>query len=76
VGVADFYFALNVTFRFIERKLGKDALHRYWKDLGPRYYAPVTTQWQAGSLQAVADYWRAFFKAEPGTEVTVEQLAD
>ena len=76
VGAADFYFALNATFRFIERKLGKDALRRYWQGLGTRYYAPVTTQWQAGGLRAVADYWRAFFKAEPGAEVTVEQLAD
>ena len=76
VGAADFYFALNATFRFIERKLGKDGLRRYWQDLGTRYYAPVTANWNAGGLLAVADYWRAFFKAEPGAEVTVEQLTD
>lgn len=76
VGAADFYFAFNATFRFIERKLGPDALRRYWHDLGALYYAPVTARWQSGGLSAVADYWRAFFKAEPGAEVAVTQHND
>jgi hypothetical protein len=76
VGAADFYFAFNATFRFIERKLGKEGLRRYWRDLGTRYYAPVTARWQKGGLTAVADYWRAFLKAEPGAEVEIEQAKD
>lgn len=76
VGAADFYFAFNATFRFIERKLGKEGLRRYWRDLGTRYYAPVTARWQKGGLAVVADYWRAFFKAEPGAEVEIHQNAD
>lgn len=76
VGAADFYFAVNATFRFIERRLGKDGLRRYWRDLGTRFYAPVTERWQAGGLAAVADYWRAFFKAEPSAEVEIDLRAD
>jgi len=72
VGAADFYFAINATFRFIEKEFGGDGLRRYWQDLGSRYYAPVTAAWQRGGLPAMADYWRAFFAAEPGTEVSVE----
>jgi len=60
VGAADFYFACNATFRFIDRKLGKEGLRRYWHDLGARYYSPVTARWQKGGLAAVAGYWRAF----------------
>jgi hypothetical protein len=75
VGAADFYFAINATFRFIEKEFGLEGLRRYWQDLGSRYYAPVTAAWQRGGLPAVAGYWRAFFKAEPGAEVAVEETA-
>lgn len=71
VGAADFYFAINATFRFILGKLGMEGLRRYWADLGARYFAPVTQKWTAGGLPAVATYWRAFFAAEPGAEVEV-----
>ena len=37
VGAADFYTAINATFRFIERRLGRDGLLRYWHELGQRY---------------------------------------
>lgn len=70
VGAADFYFGINATFRFILRKFGLAGLRRYWTDLGTRYHAPVSEQWKKG-LPAVADYWREFFAAEPGAEVTV-----
>lgn len=73
VGAADFYFAINATFRFILNNLGMDGLKRYWSDIGQRYFAPVTQQWRTGGLPAVADYWRAFFAAEPGASVNVEQ---
>lgn len=73
VGAADFYTAVNATFRFIERRFGIDGLRAYWQDMGRRYYAPVTERWRAGGLHAVAEHWRAFFKAEPGAEVEVKQ---
>jgi hypothetical protein len=73
VGAADFYLAINATFRFILQRLGVEGLRRYWRDLGTNYYAPVREQWKTGGLPAVAHYWRAFFDAEPGAEVTVTQ---
>ncbi len=73
VGAGGFYTAINATFRFIERKLGRDGLLRYWRELGCQYYAPVTQRWRAGGLKAVASYWRDFFRAEPGGEVEVEE---
>jgi hypothetical protein len=73
VGAADFYLAINATFRFLLKKLGKAGLERYWQDLGRRYLAPVSEQWRAGGLDAVANYWRDFFAAEPGAEVHVEK---
>jgi hypothetical protein len=72
LGAADFYFAINATFRFIEKELGRDSLRRYWQDLGARYYAPVSAAWKLGGLPAVAGYWRAFFAAEPGADVRIE----
>lgn len=76
VGAADFYFAINATFRFILKKLGPDGLRKYWHDLGTRYFAPVIGRWRAGGLPAVADHWRAFFAAEPGAEVQVREFPD
>ncbi len=76
VGAADFCFAINATFGFIHDRLGYDALQRYWHELGSRYYAPVTAAWKRGGLPEVGRYWRAFFDAEPGAEVTVEVAAD
>jgi len=76
VGAGDFYFAINATFRFIEREFGPEGLRRYWEELGARYYAPVTAAWKRGGLAAVGRYWRAFFGAEPGAEVGVEAAAD
>lgn len=76
VGAAGFYTAINATFRFIEARLGREGLLRYWQDLGRRYYAPVSERWKAGGLGAVAAHWRAFFAAEPGADVeVVEQSA-
>ena len=76
VGAADFYFAINATFRFVLERFGPDGLHKYWTDLGTRYFAPVAAQWQIGDLTAVADYWRAFFSAEPNADVEVRQTQD
>jgi len=71
VGAADFYFAINATFRFILKRFGTDGLRRYWRELGTTYMAPVSTIWKKHGLASVADYWRAFFRAEPGGEVEV-----
>ncbi len=76
VGAADFYFAINATFRFIEKHLGRDGLRRYWHELGSSYYALVTAGWKQGGLPSVAKYWRAFFDAEPGAEVQVDEAPD
>lgn len=71
VGAADFYFAINATFRFILNRFGMDGLRQYWTDLGSRYYAPVSAAWRRRGLAAVAAYWKAFFAAEPGAKVEV-----
>jgi hypothetical protein len=76
VGAADFYFAINATFRFIRRHRGDAGLRRYWANLGERYMAPVTELWRQGGLPAVAAYWRDFFAAEPGGDVVVYEEAD
>ena len=72
VGAADFYFAINATFRFVLSKFGLDGLRRYWTELGTQYYAPVTAAWKARGCAGLAAYWRAFFAAEPGAEVRVD----
>jgi len=71
VGAPDFYFAINATFRFILQTLGEESLRRYWTELGSRYFAPITQRWRREGLPGVAAYWRAFFDAEPGSEVDV-----
>ncbi len=76
VGAGDFYFAVNATFRFIEKRSGREGLRRYWHDMGSTYYAPVTALWRHGGLPAVGRYWRAFFDAEPGAEVGVNVAGD
>jgi hypothetical protein len=76
VGAADFYFAINATFHFILRRLGMEGLRRYWTDLGSQYYRPVTKLWKEGGAEAIARYWRDFFKAEPGSTVEVVEHPD
>ena len=76
VGAADFYLAINATFRFVLGKFGIAGLRRYWSDLGMKYFAPVSARWKSGGLPAVAEYWRAFFAAEPGADVAVEEKSD
>jgi hypothetical protein len=75
-GAADFYFAINATFRFIGQRLGEAALRRYWAQLGEEYMAPVWKLWQRDGLDGIASYWRAFFRAEPGSNVRVSREAD
>lgn len=76
VGAADFYCAINATFRFVLRRFGMDGLKNYWTQLGRGYHHLVSLRWREGGLPAVAGHWRAFFQAEPGAVVTVEELED
>lgn len=76
IGAADFYLAINATFRFVLDKSGIGGLRQYWTDLGANYFRPVTARWRTGGLPAVAEYWRAFFAAEPGAEVAVTESPD
>ena len=76
VGAADFYFAINATFRFIQTTLGPESLHRYWRELGASYFAPVSAAWRCGGLAAIGSYWRAFFRAEPGADARVSTAPD
>ena len=76
VGAADFYLAINATFRFVLGKFGIAGLREYWTELGTKYFVPVTARWSAGGLPAVAEYWRAFFAAEPGAVVEVNETND
>lgn len=76
VGHADFYFAINATFRFIKRRHGLEGLRRYWRDLGREYYKPVSERWRQRGLDGVAEYWTAFFKPEPAADVEVSRSAD
>src|SRR3990167_5833630 len=73
VGAADFYFAINATFRFILQRFDLDCLRRYWTDLGTQYYASLATAWKQRGLPGIAVYWRAFFAAEPGAEAQVQE---
>jgi len=75
-GAPDFYYETNARFRFLLRKFGHEGWVRYLGDLGKGYYAPVNKQWQSGGLAAVAQYWRDFFAAEPGSKVDVEEKDD
>lgn len=71
VGAADFYFAINATFRFILARFGLESLRRYWRDLGSNYFAPVSNRWKSKGLAGIEEYFEAFFKAEPDAEVEI-----
>ena len=66
----DFYFAVNATFRHLHDRFGKDALVRYWRDLGRDYYAPRWQKW-TNNTAALADDWRNYFAKEPGADINV-----
>ena len=71
-GAADFYFGINATFRFIRAQFGMPGLIAYWQDLGAGYFKPVWTRWKELGLPGIESYWRAFFAAEPGSNVAVQ----
>jgi hypothetical protein len=72
-GAADFYFAINATFRFVHAQRGREGWVRYLREMAVEYFAPVNTLWREGGLPAVAGYWRAFFAAEPDAKVDVRE---
>jgi hypothetical protein len=72
-GAADFYFAINATFRFLRRHVGEAGFERWLTEMGRDYFAPVNARWREGGLPAVARYWREFFAAEPGADVVVRE---
>jgi hypothetical protein len=74
-GAADFYFAINATFRFIRASFGMEGLKTYWTDLGKTYMKPVWSRWQTKGLEGIEAYWRAFFAAEPGGIVQITRSA-
>lgn len=73
MAAADFYFAINATFRFILDNYGEDALEQYWRAMGDEYYASLADRFREGGLDEVERYWREFFAAEPGGEVEVSR---
>ena len=75
-GSADFYYAINATFRFLLDRFGREGWQRYLTEMGRGYFAPVNRQWRDEGLPAVARYWRAFFAAEPGARVEVTEHPD
>lgn len=75
-GAADFYFAIQATFRFILESYGRAAWIRYLREMGRGYFEPVNRQWTREGLPGVAAYWKAFFAAEPGAGVEVESAPD
>jgi hypothetical protein len=63
-------------FRHLHDRYGKPALVDYWRHLGSEYYARRIRRWKAGGLRSVAADWEAYFKAEPGAQVTVTTNPD
>ena len=75
-GAADFYLAINATFRFILDRLGYEGWVTYVEDMARDYYRPVWEQWRHGGLDAVAAYFDEAFRVEPGAVYDVRRDAD
>jgi hypothetical protein len=67
----DFYFAINATFRWIHENWGEEGLVAYWQALGREHYADLTERFRQGGMEAVRDYWQAFFAEEPGPSASL-----
>lgn len=76
MAAADFYFAINATFRHLYQNYGEAALIAYWQALGEEYFDFLSRRFREGRLDAVAEYWSEFFAAEPGGEVDVIRHID
>ena len=73
MAAADFYFAINATFRYIQQHYGQEGLYAYWRALAREYFAEVTERFDKGGVEAVEEYWREFFEAEPDADVLVRR---
>jgi len=71
MAAGDFYFAINATFRFIYGRWGEEALIDYWRALGREYYAELSRRFCKGGLEEVEQYWKDYFKLEPGGVVKI-----
>ena len=69
MGAADFFFAVNATFRYILENHGEGALHRYWQEMGAGHYCAVTEAISDRGLVALKEHWEQLFPEEPGSEV-------
>lgn len=76
MGAPDFFFAVNATFRHILENYGRDALHRYWEEMGREHYRFVTDAVRERGLEALRDHWESLFPEEPGSEVQVTLEGD
>ena len=71
MSAGDFYYAINATFRFIHDNWGKEALIDYWTSMAHEYHSEVADRFRADGLEAVQQYWAAYFANEPGGDVVV-----
>lgn len=62
---------MNATFRHIHRRFGQEGLYAYWRTLAREYFAELIERFERDGLAGVEEYWRDFFEAEPGGEVSV-----
>lgn len=69
----DFYFTINATFYHFSERWGEQALIEYWKTLGSEYLRPLARQFETGGLDEIARYYRAYYDAEPGSEVDISR---
>jgi hypothetical protein len=72
-GAADFFFAINATFRFVISKFGTEGWVEYLRDMAREYYRPVWHAWKVGGLDAVARYLVQSFEAEPDAVFAVRR---
>jgi hypothetical protein len=70
----DFYFAVNAIFRHLHDRFGKEALVRYWRELGRDHYRARWMKWS--DAKSIADDWLNYFNNEPGAVVEVSHDAD
>jgi hypothetical protein len=75
-GSADFYFAVNATFRFLLKKRGVSGWISYLRDMATDYYRPVWTAWREDGLPAVATYLQAAFDAEPQAKFEIVETKE
>ena len=71
MGAADFFFAVNATFRHILDNYGEEALHEYWEEMGREHYKFVTEAITERGLEALKEHWERLFPEEPGSEVDI-----